>query len=125
MSAPAQVLIVDDEAAVANGLARLIERRGHGVAVALSAKQALEAVANGLPPVILLDLNLDGGRSGWEVWGEIRGLYPDVPTRLYIHSAAMADEDRRQATAVGAAGLLRKSTPPRRLVETICASLEA
>ncbi len=124
MSGALDVLIVDDEPAVAAGIARLLERRGCPHRVALSSAQALAAVREAAPGLVLLDLTLEQGRSGWAVWSELEAVRPGTALRVLVHSAALSEADRAEAERRGAAGIVRKSTPPRRLVDQIVATLE-
>lgn len=124
MSQAGDVLIVDDEPAVASGIARLLERRGCPHRVALSSAQALAAVRAEAPGLVLLDLTLENGRSGWTVWSELEAVRPGAELRVLVHSAALSEADRAEAERRGAAGIVRKSTPPRRLVDLIVEVLE-
>jgi two-component system KDP operon response regulator KdpE len=120
----ADVLIVDDEPLVAVGIARLLERRGQSVRVAHSGRQAVDAVRIEMPAVVLLDLSLGDGESGWQVWRDLDAA-AGQQLRVFVHSAAASEADRHEATRRGALGLISKSTPPRRLVDTIVAALQA
>lgn len=55
-----KLLVVDDEQSICWGLSRLGESIGHEVVTASSAEQALEAVENVQPDVIVLDVRLPG-----------------------------------------------------------------
>ena len=60
---PLCVLVVDDQAAVREGLARLIAGAPHGprvVHTAANASQALELARRFAPQVVVLDVDLDG-----------------------------------------------------------------
>lgn len=118
------VLIVDDEPGVANGIAQLLERRGCPCRVALTSGRAVQAMRESLPGLVVLDLALEGGRSGWAVWDEVNAGQPGVPLRVLVHSALMTAHDRNEADRRGAVGIVRKSTPPRKLVDLILGALE-
>jgi len=63
---PVAVWIVDDEAGYRRVLQRELERRGHVVATAGSAEEALERLPGGAPDVVLLDLRMAGiGGTGF------------------------------------------------------------
>lgn len=53
---PAEILVVDDEPAVAELLARFLIREGYTVVIARSGKEALERVQQQKPDLILLDV---------------------------------------------------------------------
>jgi DNA-binding response OmpR family regulator len=60
------VLLVDDEAPIADVLARSLRARGHVVQVVASGRDTLHAIAENLPDVLVLDVNLPD-LTGWEV----------------------------------------------------------
>ena len=61
-----RVLVVDDNARPASGLARLLQLLGHEVRVAHDGPAALEAARVHRPEVVLLDIGLPG-MDGYEV----------------------------------------------------------
>ena len=61
----ARVLLVEDDLALAAIVAKHLRARGHDTRVAESAEVAMELVASGYrPTIVLLDINLPGD-SGW------------------------------------------------------------
>jgi len=60
------VLLVDDEPAIVNTLGRTLRAKGYAVQAVASGKDALFAVAEAVPDVMLLDINLPD-LTGWEV----------------------------------------------------------
>jgi len=69
------VLIVDDDPAVAESLRMLISRQGHETKVAQSAEEACELIAWWQPKFAILDVMLPG-ISGVEFAKLLRGTYP-------------------------------------------------
>ena len=67
----AEILVVDDERAVRNGLKALLQTGGYSVRLARSGPQALEQFRTRRPDLILLDVMMPGG-GGFEVCREIR-----------------------------------------------------
>jgi DNA-binding response OmpR family regulator len=64
---PARVLFVEDDLGLAGIVVRHLRARGHDARDVGSAEEALEALADGFrPSVVLLDINLPGA-SGWEL----------------------------------------------------------
>ena len=68
---PRRVLVVDDNIDAATSLAELLRLEGHQTQAVYSAKEALEAVANFSPDVVLLDIGLPD-MDGYEVAKRIR-----------------------------------------------------
>ena len=68
-----RVLVVDDNVDAAAGLARLLEFRGHDVAIAHAGASALEALERHDPELVLLDLGMPG-MDGFEVARRMRAL---------------------------------------------------
>lgn len=52
----AKILVVEDEAAIANAYRIVLEQAGHEVTVVSDAKAALEVMAKAAPALILLDI---------------------------------------------------------------------
>lgn len=75
----AHILIVDDEAAFADGMAEYLQLKGHNAAVAPDLAVAREALAKQIPDVVLLDLMLPDG-SGLELFD----AFEDRPPRKII-----------------------------------------
>ena len=67
----ARVLVVDDNADTANGMARLLKLSGHDVRIAFDADQALAVAREYRPEVMLLDIGLPG-MDGYELATALR-----------------------------------------------------
>jgi len=74
----AVILVVEDEAAVAELIAETLIQRGHEARMAVSAAHALMVVRSERPDVILLDINLPDS-AGTLTLGLLRELWADVP----------------------------------------------
>jgi DNA-binding response OmpR family regulator len=73
------VLIVEDEARLRQIIAMNLVSRGHEVREVRTAADAVRAVVDSLPDLMLLDLNLPD-RSGWDVLRDLRDRGIAVPT---------------------------------------------
>jgi len=73
------VLVVDDQDAVREVLAELLEDVGLDVAEAASGEEALSRIARSGPPdVLVTDLDLGSGVSGLRLADDIAQQWPDV-----------------------------------------------
>ncbi|HYM14963.1 MAG TPA: response regulator [Dehalococcoidia bacterium] len=60
------VLLVEDDAPLADVIARNVRARGHGLTIAATAEGAVLAMAEAWPDVVVLDVNLPD-LTGWEI----------------------------------------------------------
>lgn len=80
MSAPARILIVDDEAPIRRLLRVALEAEGHGVIEAATAREGLAMAAREAPALVVLDLGLPDA-DGLAMLRELRGWSP-VPVLI-------------------------------------------
>jgi DNA-binding response OmpR family regulator len=116
----AEVLVVDDDATLAEVVIGYLERAGHtGMHVADGAA-ALAAVDADVPELIVLDLMLPG-IDGLEVCRRVRASHPELPVLML--TALDQSEDRIAGLEVGADDYLAKPFSPRELVLRVDAVL--
>ncbi len=96
----AKVLVVDDNADSAEGLARLLKRKGYTVSTALDGPDAINAAQTLHPDFVLLDIGLPG-MDGYEVASRLRKESYCKHTIFVAISGYGQEEDRRRATEVG------------------------
>ena len=102
----ANVLIVDDDAALREGLAETVADLGHAPRVAASGREALAVVAADKIDCVLLDLRMPGGMDGIEVLRRIREG-DDAPPVIVLTAFATA-ENTIEAMRLGAFDHLTK-----------------
>jgi len=86
----AKILIVDDEVVVAKSTSTMLQEMGHIVlGVATTHAEALAAVAQERPDLVLMDINLGNGREGAALAEAIREDR-DLPV---VYVTAYADDD--------------------------------
>jgi two-component system KDP operon response regulator KdpE len=100
----AHILVVDDEAAIAAALRRILTAHGFAVDVAETGAEALERCAERRPDVLILDLGLPD-MDGTEVIREVRAT-SDTP--IIILSVREAEREKVQALDLGADDYLTK-----------------
>ncbi|MHB1561221.1 MAG: PAS domain-containing hybrid sensor histidine kinase/response regulator, partial [Isosphaeraceae bacterium] len=97
---PSRILIVDDNADTALGLARLLRFLGHEVRVAHDGPAAIDAVHQERPDFLLLDIGLPG-MDGYQVASQLRSE-PGMDSLIIIAITGYGqDEDRRRSRAAG------------------------
>src|SRR5690348_17472706 len=113
-----KVLIVEDNEMNREMLARRLGRHGFDIRVATDGREAVDAVHQSPPDVVLMDMslpNIDG-------WDATRMLKADPSTRMIPVIALTAHalpEDRQRAFDAGCDGFETKPIALPRLLETI------
>ncbi|MBS0661432.1 MAG: response regulator [Verrucomicrobia bacterium] len=95
-----RLLIVDDNLDAADGLGRLMVRRGYTVHLAYDGLSALAAAASFSPHAVLLDLGLPDV-DGWEVCRRLRAAPTTAQTVVVALSGYGQREDRSRSRDVG------------------------
>jgi CheY-like chemotaxis protein len=96
-----RVLLVEDNRDAAHTAARLLELAGHEVRTAHVGASALEIAQAFHPDVILCDIGLPGGMSGYDVARALRQSPELSSVYLVALTGYGRDEDRRQAEEAG------------------------
>jgi PAS domain S-box-containing protein len=92
-----RVLVVEDELLIAHDIQRRLQQMGyHVVDVVSTGVDALRAVAEHAPDVVLMDIRLRGGMSGVETAAQVRAHH-DVPV---VYLTAHADEEMLERVKV-------------------------
>lgn len=119
MSLPARILVVEDEARIAEVVARYLERDGHMVTLVDGGAAALALAAQQPPDLIVLDLGLPD-MPGEEVCTRLRSL-SDVP--IIMLTARDREDDLVRGLQVGADDYMTKPFSPRELTARVRALL--
>lgn len=91
----AHVLVVDDEPDIVRLIAKVLEARGHRVRTARDGQEALDAIADEQPDVLVIDVNLPRV-DGFEVVKRLRGASATQALPIVMMTAAfpsVADAD--------------------------------
>lgn len=116
-----RVLVVDDEPAVADSMAVLLEMDGHEVRVAHNGEDALKLVSPFRPHAVLLDVGLTA-MDGFEVASRLRQIPEGRDTYVV---AITGDGDERtgiRAQEAGCDHFLVKPVNPRAFAELLVAA---
>ena len=119
MAAKQTILVVEDEAKIADVLKSYLEREGFGVATAKDGDEALSLFASLSPALVLLDLMIPK-RSGEEVCREIRAL---SNTPVIMLTAKTEEHSILGGLAIGADDYVTKPFSPRQVVARVHAVL--
>lgn len=116
---PSRILIVDDEPNILATLAPLLRIRGYEVFTAMSGREALQAVEQDIPDLIVLDLGLPD-IDGVELCRQIR---QSVSVPIVVLSARNAEGEKVRALDVGADDYVTKPFGGEELLARIRAAL--
>src|SRR5262249_32424228 len=107
------ILVVDDDAAVRDGLVRLLEDEGYRAVGATNGREALTRARLEMPRLILLDLKMPV-MDGWQFLQEWNALKTDMRCPIVLLSGLSFIRD-----AAGVADFLSKPVDARRLLECV------
>jgi len=118
-----RILVVDDESAVGNMLARSLEGAGHHVTVAASGEEALRCYADGGSAfdLVVLDVVMPG-LGGAETFKRLRAIRSDA--KIVLCSGFGAEGAADALLEAGARGLLQKPFEQHQLLAAIAATMD-
>jgi DNA-binding response OmpR family regulator len=127
VSPRAKILIVDDDAVVRKALTLKLKSRGFAVAAAVDGADALRALRDEEPDLVLLDINYPpdishGGGIPWDgflLMRWMRGIEKVGKVPIIFITGNDPGNYRDRALACGAAGLFHKAQEPEVLVSMI------
>jgi DNA-binding NarL/FixJ family response regulator len=96
-----RVVIADEDESARAQLARQLEATGYNVVQVATGEQALEAVKEARPSIVLLEIPL-GGLSGYEVCRTIRAELGEELPIVFVSGARTESYDRVAGLLVGA-----------------------
>src|SRR5579859_128749 len=123
MSKKAKILVVEDEIAIQQVLCFFLRHHGFEVLGVSSGQEAIGAIPDFSPHLILLDLVMRP-ISGWDVlqWLRANHLLPGLP--VLVVSALVHLKEQMQGFEEGAIEYITKPTQPSIIVERVCAILD-
>lgn len=104
-AAAARILVVDDEASIADAVATVMRYEGYAVEQANTLRDALVEIERFAPDLVLLDWALPNG-EGIELCRRLREQTPG--THVVFLTANDADESKAEALRAGAADYITK-----------------
>ena len=112
------VLIADDEPNILISLEFLMKREGWQVSVARDGNEALAAIQDHRPDLVLLDVMMPG-KTGYEVCAAVRADETLAGVKILMLTAKGRDTDVAQGLGVGADAYMTKPFSTRDLVAKI------
>ncbi len=119
---PASILVVDDEPNIVLSLEFLLERAGFAVRTATDGEQALHAIEESPPDVVVLDINMPR-LNGYEVCERIRANPDWAGVRVLMLTARGRDVEREKGLALGADDYVTKPFATQEVVDRVHALL--
>ncbi len=118
-----KILIIDDEPQIVRALELLMQREGFEVRSASDGVEALGAIEEGAPDLILLDLMMPR-MDGFELCQKIRSNPVWKSMIIVILTAKGRDIEREKGMALGADYYVTKPFSTREVVQLIKSALE-
>jgi serine/threonine-protein kinase PpkA len=117
------VLVVEDDDAIRNNLARLLKLEGYAVSVAVTGSEGLEAARTLRPDVLITDINMPG-MDGFALVEALRGE-PALATTVVLMLTALDDRaSMRRGMKAGADDYLAKPFTRDELLDALTALLK-
>jgi CheY-like chemotaxis protein len=118
------ILIVDDNQANLKLARVLLEGEGFDTRTAVDAEEALDALQNFKPDLILMDIQLPG-IDGLELTRQLKALPTTKDIRIVALTAYAMKGDEQKARDAGCDGYITKPIDTRTLSDTIARYLDA
>jgi two-component system cell cycle response regulator DivK len=94
------ILIIEDNEASRDALARRLERRNYSVLTAVDGQQGVTVAQTEKPDLILMDLGMPG-MDGWDATAALKMSVETSGIPIIVLSAHAMPNDRHQALAAG------------------------
>jgi len=108
------VLVVDDDARVREFIRINLELEGYTVREAERADEALAAIEDQAPDLVLLDVVMPG-TDGWQLLQRMQERHGSIPVIMF--SGKVDEADAAEASRRGAEGFIGKPFDPQQVVE--------
>jgi len=117
------VLVVDDEPNIAHSLNFLMEKVGYSVRIAADGEEAIEAIKEARPDLILLDINMPR-MNGYQVCELVRASPEWKDILIVMLTAKGRDIEREKGLAVGADDYITKPFSTQEVIDKVRGMLE-
>jgi len=115
---PIHLVLADDHPIILDGLEILfrMEKDIQVVARCVNGEEALQAVRQHRPDILILDIRMPG-KDGLAVLREMKD--EDLPTRVVLLTVALDEEETLEALRLGVRGVVLKEMAPQMLVQCV------
>jgi DNA-binding response OmpR family regulator len=100
------VLIVDDEPSIANGLAKLLARRGYSVAIAMNSLAATDILTTRRIDIVVIDYRIPDMR-GDILYAKAAAIQPHLKTQTIFLTGDPSDEVQQVIRETGCPSFLK------------------
>jgi len=113
-----RVVLADDQPLVLSGLENLLNTEGgfQIVSTCRDGQDALKAVQEHLPDILVLDIRMPG-KDGFTVLKEIRER--DLPVKVVLLTGELSEQDVIRSVRLGVNGIVLKEMAPQLLVQCL------
>lgn len=115
---PDTVLVVDDERSIVLSLEFILRKAGFDVRVAYDGEQALQAIEESVPDLVLLDVSMPK-RDGYDVCQTVRANPAWKSIRIVMLTAKGQEIEREKGLALGADDYITKPFSTREVIERV------
>ncbi|MBD3321665.1 MAG: response regulator [Chitinivibrionales bacterium] len=118
MDRPYRILLVDDEPGIRKILRLFLEMQGFVISEAITANQAMQAIKNEKPDLVILDVILCG-QTGFDVCEWIKSNPETKDILVFLFTALNQEQDFKEGQRVGCDLYLTKPQNPKDIVEKV------
>ncbi len=115
---PRRILVVEDDASLADLEADVLTACGYAVTIAHTGELAVLALRESIPDLVVLDLELHGGMTGWDVLQVLR-THSRIPVLLTSSETAVRKRMRTRGETRSTLDHLPKPYPMQALLKRI------
>lgn len=113
-----RILVVDDEPFILRSLTFILKKNGYEVDSATNGEEAIDAIVNGRPRLVFLDLMMPK-KNGLEVCAEIRRDRTLDDVHIIMLTAKGQEQDREKGLQSGANEYLTKPFSPSKVLDRV------
>lgn len=113
-----KILIVDDEPSIVISLEFLMQQKGYKLEVARTGEEAMQAIHDFVPDLVLLDVMLPS-KNGFEICQYVRSKPEMAAMKIILLTAKGRKQDIEKGLAIGADAYMTKPFSTKELVQTV------